>query len=207
MRALRSAAVVLLLAASVGLTAVAFDVLHSRDAIRDGDRKLAASPASASWAPSTVFSPSISRGLLGLDSAVRLRRAMQSFAAVRAAGAGYDNGLSESRARGELEAALSQLGQARDHVIASYADNMLGILAFSDASQTGPIAPAPVEQSVADFEAGIRADPANADAKFNLERLLQELVARGLRQGPSSNGGGPTKGHRGASGGLPGRGY
>jgi hypothetical protein len=132
---------------------------------------------------------------------------MQAFAAVRAAGTGYDNGLTESQARGELESVLSDLSQAGDHTVASEASNLLGILAFSDATQTGPIAPAPVDQSVADFQAAVRLDPADTEAKFNLERLLHALIAKGVRVGPGSTAAGPGKGHRGAGGGIPGRGY
>jgi hypothetical protein len=206
-RALRLIAAIILLAAAFALGALAVDVIHWRDSMRAGDNELATTPARATWSPSTVYPPVLGRRLLGLDTALELRHAMQGFVAVRAAGTGYDNGLSESQSRGELEAVLSALAQARDHRIASVADNLLGILAFSDATPTGPIAPAPVDQSVADFQAAIRLDPSNTDAKFNLERLLHELIARGVRRGPGSNATGPAKGHRGASGGIPGRGY
>jgi hypothetical protein len=192
---------------ALALGALAIDVIHWRDSMRAGDRRLAASPARATWTPSTAYPPGLGRRLLGLGTALELRHAMQRFAAVRAAGTGYDNGLLESQSRGELEATLSGLAQARDYRIASVADNLLGILAFSDATPTGPIAPAPVDQSVADFQAAIRLDPSNTDAKFNLERLLHELIARGVRRGPGANAPGRAKGHRGASGGLPGRGY
>lgn len=208
MRAARLVAAAVLLAAAVALGALAVDVLHWRDAMSAGDRELAARPSAATWKADTVLPSGIGRGLLGLATAIRFRQAVQAFDAVRAAGSGYDNGLSESRARGELEAALSQLAESSDRVVASQASNLLGILAFSDATRTGPIAPAPIDQSVADFQAAVRADPANADAKYNLERLLHELIAKGTRKGADSNApGGPAKGRRGASGGLPGRGY
>jgi hypothetical protein len=204
---MRALAVLILLAAAIALAALASDVLSWRDAVRAGDRQLAASPASASWTPTTVLPRSVTKRLLGLDTPLRFRRAMQSFAAVRAAGTGYDNGLTESQARGELESVLSGLSQSRDRTVASQAANLLGILAFSDATQTGPIAAAPIDQSVADFQAAVRLDPSDADAKFNLERLLHELIARGVRVGPGSTAAGPGKGHRGAGGGIPGRGY
>jgi hypothetical protein len=199
--------VIALGAASAALAVVGTDVLHWRDAVSRGDAAFARDPSSAVWRPSTVLPSRLTRSLLGLGLALRFRAAEQSFAAVRAAGEGYDNGLSESRTRGEVEGALSDIARSSDRTIASQAANLLGILAFVDATRSGPVAPAPVDQSVADFQAAVRLDPTNADAKFNLERLLHELIAHGVRVGPNAAPGGPTKGHQGAAGGLPGRGY
>jgi hypothetical protein len=207
MTVLRVVSVVLLLAVAATLAVLASDVLHWRRTMQHGDAALAQNPPSATWRPATLAPSGVTKKLLGLDLALRFRGAQQAFSAVQAAGAGYDNGLSESRTRGELEAVLAGIAQSSNHAIASRADNLLGILAFSDATQTGPIVPAPADQSVADFQAAIRLDPTNTDAKFNLERLLQELVAKGTRVGPDATGGGPSKGRRGAGGGLPGRGY
>jgi hypothetical protein len=125
---------------------------------------------------------------------------------VEAAGNGYDNGFSEAHARGELEAELAALGMSGERPLASEADNLLGILAFADATQTGPMAPAPAEQSVADFQAAVRLDPADVDAKFNLELVLHALIAKGVRHG-ASNAPGKANGHSGAGGGLAGSGY
>jgi hypothetical protein len=204
---IRIGAAVALLAATVVLVLFASDVLAWRDVIRTGDRTFSTNPAAATWKANTSFPSSAARTVLGLDLALRFRAAEQSFAAVQAAGPGYDNGVSEARTRGVLEAALAGLAQSRDHVIASQADNLLGILAFADSARTGPIAPAPVDQSVADFQAAVRLDPTNTDAKFNLELLLRQLLAKGVRPGAGSTAAGPARGHRGAGGGLPGRGY
>ena len=84
---------------------------------------------------------------------------------------------------------------------------MLGILAFADSQRTGPTAPAPVEQSVADFQAAVRADPSNEVAKYNLELLLRKLAASGTRHGPNGSAGGTGHGRNGAGGGIVGRGY
>ena len=195
-----------LLVAAAILACLAADVLGWRDAIRRGDREFAHAAADAMWNRNAVLPADPARDLLGLDLPLRFRSAEQTFVAVQAAGQGFDNGLSETRNRGEVEAELAQLARSRDHVIASQANNLLGILAFADSSQTGPSAPAPVDQSVADFQAAVRLDPSNADAKFNLELLLHQLVAHGVRRGPGSSAG-ATHGHRGAGGGLPGSGY
>jgi hypothetical protein len=86
-------------------------------------------------------------------------------------------------------------------------DNLLGILAFADSQPHGAGRPAPIERSVADFQAAVRLDPENEDAKFNLEWLLRRLVARGTRPGGTAGEGGPATGRRGAAGGVPGKGY
>jgi hypothetical protein len=202
----RSAGGVILLAAATIVALLAADALGWRDAIRRGDTTFARAPADASWKGGAVLPGDPARVLLGLDLPLRFRGAAQSFAAVQSAGQGFDNGLSEARTRGEVEAELAQIARSHDRGIASAAENLLGILAFADASRTGPNEPAPVDQSVADFQAAVRLDSTNADAKFNLEQLLRVLVARGVRHGPGGNGG-ATRGHRGAGGGIPGRGY
>ena len=202
----RIASAVALVAVAAILACLAADVLGWRNAIRNGDREFARSATGATWTAKALLPADPAHDLLGLGLPLRFRSAERAFAAVQAAGQGYDNGLSETRSRGELEAELAQLAQSRNHVIASAADNLLGILAFADSAQTGPSAPAPVDQSVTDFQAAVRLDPTNADAKFNLELLLRQLVAKGVRRG-ASNGAGATRGHLGAGGGLPGRGY
>ena len=207
MRALRIGTAIALLGAAVLIACLALDVIHWRDAIRRGDREFERSAAGAAWKASTVLPSDPARGLLGLGLPLRFRTAAQSFAAVQTAGQGYDNGLSETRTRGELEAELAELAQSRDHVIASRADNMLGILAFADATPSGPIAPAPIDLSVADFQAAIRLDPTSVEAKFNLELLLRQLLAKVVRPGANNSAAGPANGHHGAGGGLPGRGY
>jgi hypothetical protein len=206
-RALRFVVPVALIAAAAIFACLAADVLSWRGTLQSGDREFLSSPADATWAADTVLPSSSARWLLDLGVPLRFRGAEQRFAALSAEGRGYDNGVSATRSRGELEAVLADLGRSDDRVIASRAENLFGILAYSDARQTGPIAAAPIDQSVAAFQAAVRLDPTNADAKFNLELLLRQLVAKGVRQGPSSGNDGPSKGRRGAGGGLPGKGY
>ena len=203
-RRIATACALLIVAAILGCLAA--DVLGWREAIERGDRTFARVAADATWNANALLHADPASDLLGLDLPLRFRSAERTFVAVQAAGQGFDNGLSETRNRGEAEAELAQLARSRDHVIASQANNLLGILAFADSSQTGPSAAAPVDQSVADFQVAVRLDPTNADAKFNLELLLRQLVARGVRHGPGSSAG-ATHGRRGAGGGLPGRGY
>jgi hypothetical protein len=82
--------------------------------------------------------------------------------------------LGRTRAR---EAALRLLeGEAR-FSLRSRAANLLGILSFEDALLAPDDADPHLRESLAAFESAARLDPANADAKFNLELLLR-LLAR-----------------------------
>ena len=105
------------LAVAAVLALLARDVLGWRDAVRERRPRVRAEPAAATWHAARRRCPGTRpAGSSGSTTALRLRAAQQSFAAVQAAGRGYDNGLSESRARGELEAELAALGRSRDHV-------------------------------------------------------------------------------------------
>ena len=197
----------LLLLLAVFAALLAADLRGWRTTLGSGDARFDQSPADASWSSSSILPGDPARAILGLPGELAYRRAAQAFAAVVAAGNGFDNGFSESQARGALEATLESLARGTDRVRDAQLENMLGILAFSDSQQHGPTAPAPVDRAVAGFRSAVQLDPANEDAKFNLEWLLRKLVAKGSRAGNSSGSGGPAKGHKGAGGGLPGRGY
>jgi hypothetical protein len=207
MRPVRLLAAVVLLAAATFAVLLAADLGSWRDALRAGDAQFAQQPASARWAASTTLPFDPAFRILDLSGPLAFRRAARSFVSVLAAGNGLDNGYSESRARGALEEQLTNLARGPDRRQDSAAENLLGILAFVDHQQHGPSAPAPVDRSVADFQSAVELDPSNEDAKSNLELLLRELVAKGVRPGTNGSSSGPAKGHQGAGGGLPGRGY
>jgi hypothetical protein len=203
----RVALAVLLLVLAAFAAILAADVRGWRATMRAGDAQFAVSPAGAKWAGSSVLPGDPARVILGLSDQLAYRRAVQAFVAVAAAGNGFDNGYSETRARGALEAELAVLARGSDSERDSALENLVGILSFLDSKQHGPSAPAPIDRSVGGFRSAAQLDPTNADAKFNLEWLLRALVAKGTRAGSSSGSGGPAKGHKGAGGGLPGRGY
>jgi hypothetical protein len=205
--AVRVALALVLLALAAFVILLAVDLRAWQGAVRSGDTRYVQAPGTASWAASTVVPFRLGERILGLQGQLAFRRAAQSFVVVKAAGNGLDNGYSESRARGELEAELAELAQGSNRVRDAEADNLLGILAFLDSQENGPSAPAPVDRSVGDFQAAVQMDPANEDAKFNLEWLLRELLAHGERSGSNASSSGPAKGHTGAGGGTPGRGY
>ena len=113
---------------------------------------------------------------------------MKTFVTVNAEGEGFDNGYSETRDRAAAEAVLTTLAAGPNKLRDSEADNLLGILAYTDSKQTGPYAPTPVERSVSDFQAAVSLDPENEDAKFNLEWLMRQLASHKSSPERDSNG-------------------
>jgi hypothetical protein len=198
---------VLALVVAVLAALLASDLRSWQTTMREGDLRFTQSPTLATWKPSTVLPAGLSRGLLGLSGQIAFRRAARSFVTVSTLGEGYDNGYSEGQKRGDLEVTLTNLARSGNAVRDSAVNNMLGVLAFADSRPTGANTPAPVDRAVGDFTTAVELDPSNEYAKFNLEWLLEQLVARGQRSGNSAGTGGNGKGHQGAAGGLPGKGY
>jgi hypothetical protein len=202
----RLAAGAALLAVAVVALLLAGDLRRRADAVRTGDARLAAGQR-ASWHASATLPGDPALRLLGVGEELAFRAEVQRAVAVRQAGEGFDNGRSESRDRAELEALLADHAGSGDARLASAADNLAGILAYDDTRTRGVAAGAPIDVSVAAFGDAIRRDPANDDAKFNLELLLQRLVAKGVRPGATTAPAGPASGRTGAGAGTPGRGY
>ena len=207
MSRLRLALAGVALAAAIFAALLASDLRSWHEGVRNGDALYFQNPASATWNTPTVLPFHLARGILGISDQIAFRRAAQTFVAVHTLGNGFDNGYSESRARADLEIVLTRLARGSDHSRDSAADNLLGILAYSDSQTRGAAQAAPVDRAVADFQSSVQLDPANTDAKFNLEWLQRQLLAHGSRAGNTTSSGGAKRGHKGAGGGAPGKGY
>jgi hypothetical protein len=207
MRATRIALAAVLLVLAVVAALLAADVRDWQSAVRTGDLRFSQNPGYAEWTASTLLPGDPARSLLGIGGQLAFRNAVKTFVTVSAEGQGFDNGYSESRDRAAVEAVLTTLAAGPSKQRDSEADNLLGILAYTDSKQTGPYAPSPVERSESDFRSAVTLDPGNEDAKFNLEWLMRQLVAKGSRTGQNGSAGNSKKGHNGAGGGVPGKGY
>jgi hypothetical protein len=203
----RIAAAIVLLALALAAALLAADVRTWQSTIRTGDLRFSQNPGYAEWTASSILPGDPARKLLGIGNQITFRNAMRTFVTVAAAGEGFDNGYSESRERAAAEAVLTNLAASPSKPRDSEADNLLGILAYTDSKQTGPYAPTPVERSESDFRSAVSLDPSNEAAKFNLEWLMRALVAKGSRAGQNGSAGTSKKGHNGAGGGVPGKGY
>lgn len=206
MRPVRVAIAAILLLLAVAAALLAADVRNWQTAVRTGDLRFTQSPGYAEWTTSSLLPGDPARKLLGIGNQIAFRNAVKTFVTVAAAGEGFDNGYSESRERAAAEAVLTNLAAGPDKERDSEADNLLGILAYTDSKQTGPYAPTPVERSESDFRSAVSLDPTNDDAKFNLEWLMRQLLAKGSRNGQSGGTGNAHKGHNGG-GGTAGKGY
>ena len=207
MRPLRLALAALLLVLAVFAALLATDVRMWQDTVRAGDLRFTQASGYAEWTGSPALSGDPARRILGIGDQLAFRQAVKRFVTVSAAGQGFDNGYSEARDRSDVETLLTNLAAGPDKRRASEADNLLAILAYKDSQQTGHFATTPVERSVSDFRNAAQVDPGNETAKFNLEWLLLQLVAKGSRNGGGDATGSNKNAHLGSGGGTPGRGY
>jgi hypothetical protein len=193
-----------LVAAAVVSTALAVDVRTTNRALRDGDVVYAASPARASWHADVTLG-GLARSLLGIDDDLRVRAALRLATAADRSHLRLDNGVEVETLRARAQDALARVANSSNRSAASQARTLLGILAF-ESSANGS------DQSSADaalgaFTDAVRADPSNADAKYDLELLLRQSSVQGTRTGQGPGGGFGPGTRRGSGGGTPGRGY
>jgi hypothetical protein len=199
-----AAGVALVLAGA--LLVLAADVTRWRDAMRADDAAFAAG-RQPSWHAEAIVPFGAARRLLAVDDDRALRRAVLAYRGV----AGHASSFNPStvrRARIEAELALADVAASQSGATASQADDLLGILAFADATSGGTAGrSAPVERSITAFANAVQLDGHNTAAKYNLELLLRLLEAHGQRSGGTPSAGPRGGGKRGAGGGTPGRGY
>ena len=149
----------------------------------------------------------VAEALLGTADDVTLRHAVGSFVTAEHTPYGFDNGQTQARARAEAEAELAEItaaGGAPDQ--ASQADDLIGVLAWGGTSAPAGVLD-PADRAVASFTTAGRLDPANVDAKTNLEIALRALQSKAVRRGPSPSSGPRGTGHSGAGAGTTGQGY
>lgn len=161
------------------------------------------SPPPARWRTPTGFTADVAERLLGLRDDMAFRRALALYRAVdpnpnEQLQYGQDPELPAKRIRAQ-QALTAVARNDPDPRIRSRATNMLGILA-----RTGPTPVDPNEQrnqiltTIGFFRSAIKLDPNNADAKLNLELVLQDPQTQTLVSG--GPGGNPDAGKRGGTG-------
>jgi hypothetical protein len=176
-------------AAGVLVALLAVDVGRWHAALANGDLRYARQPLGAyPWRADAILPFGAGEGLLGVEHAVAYRRAVRLFrlgeprAALPRPGA--------ARLRAEAQALLAR--GARDPAEATLLGSLL--LASTAAATDRTTRLALLDRAAASFSAAIRADPENADAKYDLElalvreRRLEFTPAAGKGAAPSARG-------------------
>jgi hypothetical protein len=193
-------------AAAIVLALLAHDVGRWPAAVRAGD-VAATGPArsgSTTWSVDETLPFSPARRLLGLDDDLAYRRAAALFRRAYTRDPEFERSLAGTALRVRAETSLAhEIRTDSDRQRASAASNMLGILALVDAAsaQTGQ---ATIDRSVFEFQEAIRLDPANEQAKANLELLYQQTTFASSPRGRERL---QRSAHAGASSSAPGSGY
>jgi hypothetical protein len=205
------AAVLLVLAVVAALLAA--DARSWQTTLRDDDALLPAAPKAVTWHPSTNLG-SLGERLLGVRDDVEARRAIALYLQTVNIPVRLDNAQQVAMARGRAEQALAAVARDSHGARASQAETLLGVLVFTDVGpsndpfqETTGVDPDQAQAALADFEDAVRADPANALAKYDLELAYRALLAQGIRVGAGQQTGAGSTGQRGAGGGIPGGGY
>lgn len=146
---------------------------------------------------------------LGVDDDLVYRRALRAFAVdARRADDPYD--FSRPAFRAEAQATLATVEGSSDlaPALRSKAASLQGVLTFDEAIGDPVNGPTLIRRALGDFDRAVRIDPANEEAKYNLEYLLRVLdpsAARlrirenipAYRPGRSAPGGAPPRRGRG----------
>lgn len=203
MRAGRVAVALALLAAAAVLALLGEDVRRWPGRIDAGDMRLAAgSAAPGLWAPDDALPLRVGAARLGLEDDLRYREALRL---VRLTRQGLDtlDAADIRRRQSRAENALAHV-QDEDHdpERRSAAATMRGVLLYEDALATGSRSTDLLPRSIAALRRAVELDPANGDAKLNLEQLYNLQPPRQRRD--RAGGGGSTGG---AAYSRPGEGY
>jgi len=214
--AVRIASAAVMLALAAALVLFARDAWHWGRAIRDADARAALQPVSPdTWQADTAFPGGAVRRILGIDDDLAFRRAAMGLYSLKTKKASNKDIIL-------VETNLERIVETdTDHARASRAADYLGLLFYANRSQpqqaispyvkpNTPGAQSPTQtgeqKAVVEFQTAVRLDPGNANAKRNLEAMLQQAKAAS-EQGTPKPGSGEKTGSKGSGSRPPGNGY
>jgi hypothetical protein len=184
-------------AAAAFLVVLGLDVLQWRGDIERADLRFEAVAGERDmWRADTILPAGLSRELVDVEDDIAYREVLQQFGIARVRQPVRDQ--RDLARRGAVETELAQIGELplgpeRLSMLA----NLSGALAFEEARFDEGQRATFLRRSLAEFREAIKLDPANEDAKYNLE-LVQRLIVNA--QNESSAGGGGARGDTQASG-------
>lgn len=179
------------------LVVLGLDVLSWRGDMERADLRFEAVAGERDmWRADTILPAGLSRELLDVDEDIAYREVLQQFGIARVRQPVRDQ--RDLARRGAVETQLAQIGEEplgpeRLSMLA----NLSGALAFEEARFDEGQRATFLRRSLAEFREAIKVDPANEDAKYNLELVLRLIVNA---QNESSAGGGGARGDTQASG-------
>jgi hypothetical protein len=193
------AAAVLAVPVAIALVVVAVDVLRVSNAVARDDVRFQARPSipAGLWESAGFLPGGVARRAVGLDDDLRYRRAVWLYARVEP-GRVYVSTPAGDALRASAESKLIDASRAEsDGHRRSQLLNMLGLIALDRYAGDPTDRINIVRSAIGSFQAAIKADPDNDDAKFNLELVLRNFAAE---QAPGSQ---PDRGvNRGRLSGL-----
>ena len=184
-------AVVALLALAAFLAVLALDVLRWGRHLDETEVGLAAVPSVRGLEPDTRLPAGISRRLLGVGDDVEFREALQLFRLSRPGQPARD--LQDVALRSRAETELARV--ARDDPSSanrSRASLLRGIFALEEARESQAQQSVFLRRSLSELREAIRLDPANEDAKYDLELVLRLIENSEDESGGGSSGRGDT---------------
>lgn len=192
-----AAAVVLPLAGAAVLVAFALDVLRFDRGLASQDVRFLGAPNQAAYEQPPALLPfGAAERTLGLGDDLDFRHTLQRYARVRPR-RGFLDAQAVQTVRAETQLGLTALSRSDpDAVRRARAANMLGVLALDER-----LAPRDTEAladlirgAIGSFRSAVEIDPANADAKLNLEQALR--IAKAASLGGDAPSGGRNRGER-----------
>lgn len=187
------------LALAAGLFLVAADVARWRGALDAGDVRWRAVPDEPGlWRTSTLAPSDAAKRLLAVEDDLRFREALRALRLGRLE-RGFSSDPALALPRAEAQARLArvvEMDPALDR--SSRALGLIGVIGFANSLYESRGQLALVREAVAAFEAAIALDPANDEAKANLEQALQRRQSLEALAGAGATE--PTPGGAGARG-------
>lgn len=163
-------------ATAIALAAV--DVLRVSSAVSDDDVRFQARPTlpDGLWAGPGILPADLAAKAVGIEDDLRYRRAAWLYARANPSNTSVFQTPAQEALRASLEPRLIDASRAEtDPRQRSRLLNLLGVVAMSRYAIDPGNRSNTVRRAIDSFTSAIRADPTNADAKFNLELVLRDF--------------------------------